>query len=197
MGILARLACVAVLAAALAGCASDPMTYSQMPAPNSRGAMEASREGPQQCAPYARAHSRIKIFGDAYTWWDQASGHYPRGTAPTPGSVMVLYNYAGPTHGHVAVVRTVVSTREIRVDHANWLDDGSVFVNDPVLDVSAENDWSAVRVFNVKTGAWGGRVYPVQGFIGSGKNGDDDDDKPDLVADAGGGMGPVSLLPRE
>ncbi len=51
------------------------------------------------------------------------------------------------------------------MDHANWLDDGSIFINDPVMDVSEDNDWSAVRVWNIKTGAWGGNTYPVQGFI--------------------------------
>jgi len=40
-----------------------------------------------------------------------------------------------------------------------------------------------VRVFNLKTGAWGGRLYPVQGFIGS-TSGEDDDR--DLVAGRGG-----------
>ena len=44
---------------------------------------------------------------------------------------MVLNNYAGADRGHVAVVRRLVSPREIRVDHANWLDDGSIYVNDP------------------------------------------------------------------
>jgi len=34
-----------------------------------------------------------------------------------------------------------------------------------VMDVSQSNDWSAVRVFNIQTGAWGGSIYPVQGFI--------------------------------
>ncbi len=38
--------------------------------------------------------------------------------------------------------------------------------NDPVEDVSADNDWSLVRVCNLKTGGWGGTLYPVQGFIG-------------------------------
>ena len=62
----------------------------------------------------------------------------------------------------------VISPREIRVDHANWLDDGAIYLDDPVADVSADNDWSAVRVWNIKTGAWGGKIYPVQGFIGPG-----------------------------
>ena len=55
---------------------------------------------------------------------------------------MVLNNYAGPDRGHVAVVSKLVSAREIRVDHANWLDDGSIYVNDPVEDVSDANDWA-------------------------------------------------------
>jgi len=143
-----------------------------------------------QCVPYARAHSDIKIFGDAYTWWDKAAGKYPRGALPEPGAVMVLHNYAGPSHGHVAVVRGVVDAREIRVDHANWLNDGSIYVNDPVQDVSRDNDWSVVRVFNLKTGGWGSRLYPVQGFIGS----TPDSDHPGLTAKNGGSqMGATAL----
>jgi len=121
-----------------------------------------------QCVPYARENSAIKIYGDAWTWWDQAAGRYERGRAPASGTVLVLHDYAGPNHGHVAVVRRIVSAREIRIDHANWLNDGSIFLNNPVMDVSPANDWSQVRVFNIKTGAWGGKVYPVKGFIGSG-----------------------------
>src|ERR1700761_5712548 len=87
-------------------------------------------------------------------------------SAPQPGAVMVLSGYAGPDRGHVAVVERIVSAREIRIDHANWLDDGSVYLNDPVTDVSAGNDWSVIRVWNIKDGNWGAKVYPVKGFIG-------------------------------
>ena len=38
----------------------------------------------------------------------------------------------------------VVSDREIVIDHANWLNDGKVYLDQPVLDVSEDNDWSAV-----------------------------------------------------
>jgi len=123
-----------------------------------------------QCVPYARENSAIKIYGDAWTWWDKAAGKYPRGAAPAGGAILVLHDYAGPNHGHVAVVRRIVSSREIRIDHANWLNDGSIFLNNPVMDVSHGNDWSQVRVFNIKTGGWGGKVYPVKGFIGSGSD---------------------------
>jgi surface antigen len=195
MGIIAKIACAALLAAGLSGCASDPMDYSQMPDEHGRSMVENSGQNPLQCVPYARAHSRIKIYGDAVTWWDQAAGKYERGAMPAQGAVMVLHDYAGPAHGHVAVVRALVSSREIRVDHANWLSDGSIYVNDPVMDVSASNDWSSVRVFNIKTGAWGGKVYPVQGFIGSGTDSGPPGDEalPDLVAANGGGMGAVSF----
>ena len=82
----------------------------------------------------------------------------------------MLNGYAGPERGHVAVVRSLISSREIRVDHANWLGDGAIYVDDPVADVSADNDWSIVRVWNIKTGGWGKRTYPVQGFIGPGSD---------------------------
>lgn len=151
--------------AALAGCASDDSQYASLPpAP-----MSGTRATPQkllQCVPYARDHSAVKIYGDAWTWWDQAVGKYSESAHPQTGAVMVLTGYAGPERGHVAIVRHIVSPREIRVDHANWLDDGAIYLNDPVKDVSDDNDWSEVKVFNIKTGGWGAKVYPVQGFIG-------------------------------
>jgi surface antigen len=187
-----KLAAVALLALALEGCAGPGgvMDYARTPMPQERGhaVIQEGTHQPLQCVPYARDHSGVKIHGDAYTWWDQAVGKYQRSGQPSAGSVMVLHNYAGPNHGHVAVVRALVNPREIRVDHANWLDDGSIYINDPVEDVSNENDWSLVRVFNLKTGAWGGHVYPVQGFIGG-----FDQDRPDLVAQGGASMGATTL----
>jgi surface antigen len=157
---------VAAMAAPfLAGCASQStLSYNAMPREPGRN-LAANGQSPLQCAPFARDHSQVKIYGDAWTWWDRAAGHYRRAPAPEEGAVMVLLGYAGPERGHVAVVERIISPREIRVDHANWLDDGSVYLNDPVVDVSADNDWSEIRVWNIKTGAWGGNIYPVQGFI--------------------------------
>lgn len=187
----AKLMAVAIVAFGLSACAST-IDYSEMPRPQGRSVVRAEGQKAMQCAPYAREHSKIKIYGDAYTWWDQASGKYPRGSAPEKGSILVLYNYAGTERGHLAVVRTLVSSREIRVDHANWLNDGSIFVNNPVLDVSSANDWSAVRVFNLETGAWGSRVYPVRGFIGSDRDIGDKDG--DLVAGLAGGRAEIRTL---
>ena len=162
-----RIIILAFVAAGLAGCASDRAVYESSPPPeNITHTARTESSSPIQCVPYAREHSSVKIYGDAWTWWDQAEGRFPREAVPELGAVMVLAGYSGPKSGHVAVVRSVTSSREIRVDHANWLDDGAIYVDDPVADVSSANDWSEVRVWNIKTGAWGGRIYPVQGFIG-------------------------------
>jgi surface antigen len=191
----AKLTAVAILAFGLSACAGT-MDYSEMPRAQGRSVVRHEGQKTMQCAPYARAHSKIKIYGDAYTWWDRASGKYPRGSAPEKGSILVLYNYAGADRGHLAVVRTLVSSREIRVDHANWLNDGSIYVNNPVLDVSSGNDWSAVRVFNLQTGSWGSRVYPVRGFIGSDRDIDDGPSR-DLVASLAGGGAEIRTLVGE
>jgi surface antigen len=163
VGSFLRLAAVAAFCAVLAGCAGAPSSF---PSSSYDDAGVTAPETPLQCVPYARDHSRVALYGDAYTWWDQAAGRFARDASPKPGAVIVLSDYAGPGRAHLAVVREIVDAREIRVDHANWLNDGAITVNDPVRDVSSDNDWSQVRVYNVKTAAWGGRIYSVQGFIG-------------------------------
>jgi surface antigen len=109
------------------------------------------------------------LYGDAYTWWDQARGRYERDDEPSRGSVMVIAGYSGPKSGHVAVVRSVVSSREIRIDHANWMNDGRLYLNTPVIDVSRANDWSQVRVWNTRDGHLGATTYNVRGFIAPGR----------------------------
>lgn len=186
---VARFGALMLAGAALSGCfgGGDDDAYNEAPPPPVRSSTSAlpsslpvergtnhveSQPGQValQCVPYAREHSAIKISGDANTWWGKAAGKYERGASPAAGTVMVLYNYAGSGSGHVAVVRRIVSSREIRIDHANWLNDGSIYVNDPVVDVSAANDWSQVKVWNIKTGGWGTKIFPVQGFIGPGSD---------------------------
>lgn len=127
------------------------------------------RSGPaQECVPYARTVSGIQIYGDAYTWWESASGLYPRGQRPEPGAVLVLARSSKLRHGHLAVVVAVDGPRQIRVTHANWGWDGStrrrVYEAMPVTDVSPANDWTQLRFFNYDTGAFG-QVYPGTGFI--------------------------------
>jgi surface antigen len=112
----------------------------------------------------------IPLRGDAWTWWDAAAaGRYERGHAPRSGSVLVLMRTARLPQGHLAVVSRVVSAaREVRVDHANWATGaakGRVSRNQPVMDVSAANDWSSVRVWLPRIDDWGASNHPSYGFI--------------------------------
>lgn len=115
------------------------------------------------CVPFARENSGIDVAGNAWEWWDNAAGLYARGHMPEPGSVL---NFEANRHmrlGHVAVVSRVLSRREIEVDQANW-PHGGISRGVPVVDVSENNDWSAVRVGLGRSGDFGS-VYPTYGFI--------------------------------
>ena len=121
--------------------------------------------GGLQCVPFARAASGIELKGNAALWWEAAAGVYERGSRPEPGSVL---NFRATGHmrlGHVAVVTAVTGPREIEVDHANWGGSyGGVSRHVAVMDVSADNDWSEVRVALGRTGEFGS-TYPTYGFI--------------------------------
>jgi hypothetical protein len=117
------------------------------------------------CVPYARLRSGLQIFGDAKFWWGKAADLYQRMTAPAADAVMVFAGSKRIRRGHVAVVTAIVSPREIKVDHANWQNHGEIDLNMPVLDVSKNNDWSQVRVWDPRTGDYGARVYAISGFI--------------------------------
>lgn len=123
------------------------------------------RQSAIECAPYARAVSGLQLFGDAASWWDAAEGRYPRGPTPTPGSVLVFRRSPRLPDGHVSVVASVVAPREIEVTQANWVH-GRIAAHEPVIDVSASNDWSAVRVWWEPAGQLGSSVYATYGFIG-------------------------------
>ncbi len=177
VGSFFRLAAAAAFCALLAGCGSVPGDDLADSSHSARSRDEATMtmlDKPVSCVPFAREHSGVDIRGDAYTWWDQASGRYRKSTAPSSGAVMVLAGYSGPKRAHVAVVRRVVSSREIRVDHANWLNNGAIYLDDPVADISPDNDWSLVLVWNVQTHSWGVHQYTVQGFIGPSRNAGND-----------------------
>lgn len=156
--ITAVIGCVCVLTA----CGTTP---SRPKTPRPTSAHSPADDG-IQCAPYARQHSKVALYGDANTWWDQAKGRYARRDYPTLGAIMVLYQYAGPSRAHVAVIRNIDSDFEIRVDHANWLNDGRIYLADPVRDTNRDGSWQSVNVYNMQTGHWGSRTYAVQGFIG-------------------------------
>jgi surface antigen len=169
VGSFLRFAAAAAFSALLAGCSTTANVVPQIDA--DRGGSITVPDKPISCVPYARAHSNVDIRGDAYTWWDQAAGHFKRSPKPSEGAVMVLTGYSGPEHGHLAVVRQIVSSREIRVDHANWLNNGAIYLNNPVADISPRNDWSLILVWNLETHSWGTHPYSVRGFIGPGGDG--------------------------
>jgi hypothetical protein len=120
---------------------------------------------PLQCVPFARDASGIDIYGDAKNWWKRAAGKYPRTRRPQEGAVFVLKGYRTTRRGHVAVVRQVLDERTIVVDHANWGNDGRIYLSAPVRDESPKNDWSMVRVWYTPANQWGKRIYRGRGFI--------------------------------
>jgi hypothetical protein len=120
------------------------------------------------CVEYARMRSGMAVFGDARQWWDRAKHLYTRLSTPAEEAVMVFAGSHRLRRGHVAVVTEIVSPREIIVDQANWQNHGEIDHATPVLDVSKANDWSLVRVWDIPSGAFGARTYPISGFIAKG-----------------------------
>jgi len=116
------------------------------------------------CVEYARALTGLNIFGDAKFWWERARNLYARVATPAEHAVMVFTPSSRLRRGHVAVVSAIISKREIRVEQANWQNHGEIDHAMPVMDVSAKNDWSQVRVWDMRSKAFG-RVYAVSGFI--------------------------------
>lgn len=122
-----------------------------------------------ECVPFARAASGIQIYGDAWTWWDRAEGHYRRGYAPQVGAVIVFARSARLPLGHVAVISRVVTSRVVMVTHANWSridgERGHAEQDVTLTDMSADGDWSAVRIWYRGMDGLGSTTYPVYGFI--------------------------------
>jgi len=122
-----------------------------------------------QCVPYARSVSGIHIYGDAWTWWNQAAGKYARGTRPKVGAVMSFKPYGKMELGHVAAVSRILDSRTVLLRHANWslINGTRGQIDDDVkaVDVSPGNDWSQVRVWFAPIGALGGTRWPLNGFI--------------------------------
>ncbi len=122
-----------------------------------------------QCVPFARAASGVQIYGDAWTWWDQAAGRYRRGETPKVGAVIAFAKSAKLPLGHVAVISRIVEPRVVMITHANWSrqngERGHVEQDVTLFDVSQGGDWSQVKVWYRDTDGLGGSVYPVHGFI--------------------------------
>ena len=137
----------------------------RLPAPRVRAAATVEKADKKLfCVEFARNLSGLAIFGDAKYWWTRAKDLYDRASHPVEEAVMVFSGSAKLKKGHVAVVSEIVSAREIRVEQANWMNKGEIDHATPVLDVSAKNDWSKVRVWDVSSQQFGS-VYAVSGFI--------------------------------
>lgn len=122
-----------------------------------------------QCVPFARLLSGIQIYGDARTWWGQASGKYETGRMPRAGAVLTFKPTGKMQLGHVAVVSQLVTDRVIQITHANWSRiggaRGQIETDVTVIDVSPLGDWSLVKVWYDPIRDLGTSVYPTHGFI--------------------------------
>jgi surface antigen len=122
-----------------------------------------------ECVPFARSASGIQIYGDAWTWWDQAEGRYERGEKPRVGAVFAFARSSRLPLGHVAVISRVVEDRVLMLTHANWSrfngKRGHVEQDVTLFDVSRDGDWSQVKVWYRDNRGLGTTVYPAHGFI--------------------------------
>jgi len=114
--------------------------------------------------------------GDAKNWFGAASGKgYATGHSSQVGVVLVWTGAdVGRGAGHVAIVTRVISSTEIRIDHANYALDGDmdqqVYRDIGVRDVSGGN-WTKVQIWfdaeNIRreNPDYGSRSYSTSGFI--------------------------------
>jgi len=116
------------------------------------------------CAPFARVLTGVDLHGDADSWWSAAEGRYARIHSPVVGSILVLQAVGRLPYGHVAVVSGMHDPRSIDVIQANWVP-GELERDQPVVDVSPDNDWTLVRVWYAPAGVLGAHAYPAYGFI--------------------------------
>ena len=122
-----------------------------------------------QCVPIARKMSGVQLYGDAWTWWDQAAGRYQRGGHAKVGAVLVFRPTGRMRLGHVAVISRVISPTIAMVTHSNWSRIGGereqVERDVTLVDVSRNHDWSKVRIWYDSVGGLGGSTYATYGFI--------------------------------
>ncbi|MDF7673349.1 CHAP domain-containing protein [Acetobacteraceae bacterium ESL0709] len=118
-----------------------------------------------QCVAFVRQNTAFQIRGNAGDWWSHADGLYARGNLPEVGSVLSFRSTRRMPLGHVAVVRSVIDGRTILIDQSHWASSG-ISRDVRVVDISPDNDWSAVRVaLNGHNDSRLGSIYPTHGFI--------------------------------
>ena len=145
-----------------------------LPAAEARTHHHGSHRGPHryasnrgapviQCVAFARSNSDVALSGNAANWWQNAEGVYARGSAPEAGSVLNFRANERMRLGHVAVVTSVIDSRTIQIDQSHWNARG-ISRDVTVVDVSQNNDWTAVRVGLGHQDTYGS-IYPTYGFI--------------------------------
>ncbi len=151
---------------------AQPSTVRQRVGSQRQGTQRAApvrQAGGISCVPYARMATGMAVTGNGWQWWDNAAGLYSRGRRPEAGSVLAFQSSGGMSRGHVAVVNRVVGARHVMIEHANWagpgIRRGTVMRDVSVVDVSEDNDWTAVRVQVGHDAGTFGRQYPTYGFI--------------------------------
>ncbi|WP_209016288.1 CHAP domain-containing protein [Roseibium sp. RKSG952] len=150
----------------VSACAKNPNDVDLDPERQAMALQEVSKKRARGqrvwCVPYARNLSGIEIRGNAKDWWGKAHNIFQRGNEPVVGAVMSFRATRGMPLGHVAVVSSIVTDREVIVNHANW-HRNKVSLKMGVKDISKNNDWTLVRVES-QPGQYGS-LYPVNGFI--------------------------------
>lgn len=115
------------------------------------------------CVTHVRNMTGITtIRGDAWAWWQNAEGQFARGQIPTPGAIMVWRRAGNLPRGHVGVVREIVDSRTVLIDHS-W-DSNTLRYNQRIEDVSPNNDWSRISVWYHPLQVMGGE-YALYGFV--------------------------------
>lgn len=118
----------------------------------------------KDCVRAVRSMSDFTIQGDAWTWWQHSQGVYEHDRRPAEGSVLVFKKTGRLGRGHVSLVSAVIDRRTIEVDHT-WDRSSKIRRGMTVVDVSPNNDWSKVRVWNEPSDTLGSSVYPTYGFV--------------------------------
>jgi len=153
---------------ALTACSSEPAPVARGGGVRVASLSPVGLPPPTQCVLFARDFTGVHLRGDAYAWWDAASGVYPKSDVPHADTILVLRSTPQLHLGHVGVVKKVVGPRELLLTHANWGSDDPtrrvVHDSTAVVDVSPENNWSQVRFWNAPSHAFG-KVYAAYGFI--------------------------------
>jgi surface antigen len=89
-----------------------------------------------ECVPYVRYETGVPIYGDAYTWYQQAidANYATNNSVPRIGSIIVFDIQGNMTAGHVGIVTSINGT-SLGIRSQNWHND--LKVSDDVIDVSA------------------------------------------------------------